>query len=216
VGSLPWDSDSELITFALRAIGLLRRYLRGELTSADLERHEPVLVGPVPSRRSGQASRSFWCPQRDSNPCYRLERPVIRADWTVAGVRGRREKVLDWLQRPASTLVRPTNRSTSENRARPLLSEAVGARWPGAQSALGVVVACVRVGVANVVRDHLLEGVQPLVELVRWHGFLGFWRPDDPWCRFESGVPRRVVGVPAGAGREVAGRGLAGSWIPSR
>ena len=38
VRGLPWDSDGELVTLVrANAIGLLQRYIRGELTPSDLE-----------------------------------------------------------------------------------------------------------------------------------------------------------------------------------
>ena len=38
VRGLPWDSDGELVTLVrANAIGLLQRYIRGELTRSDLE-----------------------------------------------------------------------------------------------------------------------------------------------------------------------------------
>jgi hypothetical protein len=50
--------------------------------------------------RSETVSRTSGCPQRDSNPCYRLERPVSSADRLVSGVRGVVREARQRLQRP--------------------------------------------------------------------------------------------------------------------
>jgi hypothetical protein len=57
-----------------------------------------------------------WCPQRDSNPCYRLERPATHADSPVLRVLGRSERVPYLLWWPCCAFVRPTNRSTAIGR----------------------------------------------------------------------------------------------------
>jgi hypothetical protein len=53
------------------------------------------------------------CPQRDSNPCYRLERPTTLADGTVPGAPEELARTLQRLRWPSGTALRPTNRSTT-------------------------------------------------------------------------------------------------------
>jgi hypothetical protein len=46
VGALPWDSDEELVTLAPEhVVGMLERFLSGELTSGDLERWANAIEG---------------------------------------------------------------------------------------------------------------------------------------------------------------------------
>ncbi len=100
--------------------GAVRRLPPGDhLRQADP--HRPVPGNPSPPTPCRGRSRpplvimqpSGLCPQRDSNQCYRLERPVKSAGPAVQSVLSLSRaglRVLEWLDR---RLVRPTNRSTT-------------------------------------------------------------------------------------------------------
>jgi ParB family transcriptional regulator, chromosome partitioning protein len=66
-----------------------------------------------------EGAGQMQCPQRDSNPCYRLERAAAPLDQAVSDVRRRPPKVLYRLQRPVQTIVRPTNRSADRRGSLP-------------------------------------------------------------------------------------------------
>jgi hypothetical protein len=78
----------------------------------------PADAGAATSSGYGPAGGQEGCPRQDSNLRTRLRRPVTPTDPRVSGVRGRLARVLCRLQRPYHALVRPTNRSTSGQRAR--------------------------------------------------------------------------------------------------